>query len=108
MLRKATQILQVMESANGRIYLSNETLVEWRGLHSEQGLASDSAVAAFLFERNIDFINIHIKKSNTWLSSSLGVSLSLAFDIDSSQHASAKPAAILEVCVNITSALCNS
>ena len=66
-----------MESANARIYSSNETLVEWRGLRSEQRLASDNAVAEFLLERNIDFINICIKKSNTWLSSSLGVSLSL-------------------------------
>ena len=66
-----------MESANARICSSNETLVEWRGLHSEQRLASDNTVAEFLLERNIDFINICIKKSNTWLSSSLGVSLSL-------------------------------
>ena len=81
------QIPQGMESANVRIYLSNETLVEWRGLHSEQGLASDNGVAEFLLKHNIDFINI---RSNTWLSSSLGVSLLLAFDIDSSQHASSK------------------
>ena len=66
-----------MESANARICSSNETLVEWQGLHSEQRLASDNTVAEFLLERNIDFINICIKKSNTWLSSSLGMSLSL-------------------------------
>ena len=66
-----------MESANARICSSNETLVKWRGLRSEQRLASDNAVVEFLPERNIDFINICIKKSNTWLSSSLGMSLSL-------------------------------
>ena len=86
------QIPQEMESANARIYLSNETLVEWRGLHSEQGLASDNTVAEFLLKHNIDFINI---RSNTWLSSSLGVSLLLAFDIDSSQHASSKASCYL-------------
>ena len=46
------------ESANARIYLSNETLVEWRRLHSEQGLASNNAVTTFLLERNKLLTNV--------------------------------------------------
>lgn len=46
------------ESANARIYLSNETLVEWRTLRSEQRLASDNAVAAFLLERHKLLTNV--------------------------------------------------
>ena len=40
------------ESAFTRIYLNNETLVEWRRLSSEQEFGSDNAVASFLLERN--------------------------------------------------------
>ena len=46
------------ESANARIYLSNEIPVEWRRLRSEQGLASDNTVAAFLLERNKLLTNV--------------------------------------------------
>ena len=40
------------DSANGRIYLSTETLVLWRRLRSEYDFMNDNAVAVFLLERN--------------------------------------------------------
>ena len=39
------------ESVNTRIYLSKETLIQWRRIKSEQNLASDNAVALFLLEQ---------------------------------------------------------
>ena len=39
------------ESVNTRIYLSKETLVQWRRIKSEQNLASDNAMALFFLEQ---------------------------------------------------------
>jgi len=64
---------------NARIYLNNETLVEWQRLHNEQDLTSTTQL--FLYSNVTNSWH-----SNTWLFSSLFVSLSLAFDLDSSQH----------------------
>jgi len=42
----------VEDENNAKIYLSNETLVEWQRLRSKQDLTSDNAVAVFLLKCN--------------------------------------------------------
>ena len=47
------------QSANNRIYLTKETLADWRRLRSELGISNDNDVAVFLLQRNnilIDFL----------------------------------------------------
>ena len=47
------------QSANTRIYLTKETLPDWRRLRSELGISNDNDVAVFLLQRNkilIDFL----------------------------------------------------
>ena len=40
------------QSVNTRIYLTKETLGNWRMLRSELGLSNDNDVAVFLLQRN--------------------------------------------------------
>ena len=47
------------QSANTRIYMTKETLADWRRLRSELGISNDNDVAVFLLQRNnilIDFL----------------------------------------------------
>ena len=51
-LKRPCKYSRGWESANARVYLSSETLVEWQRLRSKQTLASNNIVAAFLLKRN--------------------------------------------------------
>ena len=46
------------QSVNARIYLTKETLADWRRLRSKLGLSNDNDVAVFLLQRNKTLIDI--------------------------------------------------
>lgn len=52
-------------TANSRIYLSKETLSQWRRLRTAQDLSSDNDVTVFLLERNQVLTEIHASQQIT-------------------------------------------
>ena len=52
------------ESVNSRIYLSKETLVEWRRLRSNLEFSNDNAVAIFLLHRNNILADLMARESS--------------------------------------------
>jgi len=53
------------DSANTQIYISKETLSQWRRLHTEQDLSSDNDVAVFLLKRNRVLTDVHASQQVT-------------------------------------------
>jgi len=53
------------DSVKIQIYLSKETLSQWRRLHTEQDLSSDNDVAVFLLERNRVLTDVHASQQVT-------------------------------------------
>ena len=53
------------ESANSRIYLSTEMLVEWQRLRSSHNFANDNAVAIFLLHRNNILVDLMARTNST-------------------------------------------
>ena len=52
------------QSTNTRIYLTKETLPDWRRLRSELGISNDNDIAVFLLQRNkilIDFLATELR-----------------------------------------------